>query len=76
MMSSSRDLTTIRVQAPATLAEGYKFDVMVDDEPFTITIPPGGVVEGQEFDVPYYRNDQDDDDESRTLAAVSSSQAF
>lgn len=44
---------TIRVIAPATLGEGYTFDVLVDDSPYTVEVPPGGVKEGQEFEVLY-----------------------
>eukprot|EP00934_Nitzschia_sp_Nitz4_P008749 Nitzschia sp. Nitz4//scaffold109_size72162//33335//34168//NITZ4_005846-RA/size72162-processed-gene-0.42-mRNA-1//-1//CDS//3329532763//8739//frame0 len=51
----------IRVIAPATLAEGYTFDVLVDDESFTVHVPKGGVKEGQEFEVPYYSNQYEDD---------------
>lgn len=47
------EVATIRVIAPATLAEGYSFDVMVDDEPYTVEVPKGGVKEGQEFEVLY-----------------------
>lgn len=43
----------IRVIAPATLAEGYTFDVLVDGRPYTVEVPPGGVKKDQEFDVPY-----------------------
>jgi len=43
----------IRVIAPATLQEGYEFDVLVDDEPYTVRVPPGGVKEGQEFETDY-----------------------
>ncbi|CAJ1937864.1 unnamed protein product [Cylindrotheca closterium] len=45
----------IRVTAPATLEEGYSFDVLVSGEPFTVHVPPGGVKEGDEFDVLYDR---------------------
>jgi Cys-rich protein (TIGR01571 family) len=47
------DVATIRVIAPATLAEGYTFDVMVDSQPYTVEVPRGGVKEGQEFEVLY-----------------------
>jgi len=40
------------VKAPATLPEGYKLDVQVRRKTFTVTIPPGGVQEGQTFHVP------------------------
>jgi len=43
----------IRVIAPATLQEGYEFDVLVDDEPYTVRVPKGGVKEGQEFEMDY-----------------------
>jgi Cys-rich protein (TIGR01571 family) len=45
---------TLRVMAPATLQEGYQFDVMLQDrkQPFTVTVPRGGVREGQEFEIP------------------------
>lgn len=43
----------IRVIAPANLREGYTFDVLVDDEPYTVKVPRGGVKEGQEFEVEY-----------------------
>jgi Cys-rich protein (TIGR01571 family) len=68
-------IPTIRVIAPATLREGYTFDVMVHDEPFTIEVPKGGVKEGQEFEVLYdyetnenqrYDDDDDDDEDEAT----------
>ena len=63
--------TLIRVIAPATLKEGYSFDVMVNDEPFTVYVPKGGVKEGQEFMVPYApnvcKNKEDDEEEQQTL---------
>jgi Cys-rich protein (TIGR01571 family) len=43
----------IRVVAPATLEEGYTFDVMLEGEAFTVTVPDGGVVKGEEFEIPY-----------------------
>lgn len=54
----------IRVIAPATLEEGYSFDVLVDGEAFTVHVPPGGVKEGQEFDVLYDRGPRYFDDTS------------
>jgi Cys-rich protein (TIGR01571 family) len=65
----------IRVVAPATLEQGYTFDVMLQDEAFTVTVPEGGVVKGEEFEIPYptlsteetvtgqaWTDDADDDD--------------
>lgn len=46
----------IRVVAPATLKEGYQFDVVVENEPYTVTVPKGGVEEGEQFEVPYNNN--------------------
>jgi Cys-rich protein (TIGR01571 family) len=48
----------IRVIAPATLQEGYTFDVLVDDEPYTVEVPFGGIEEGQEFEVEYNPDEQ------------------
>lgn len=42
--------TTVTVIAPATLNEGYTFDVTVDGKTLTVVVPPGGVKEGQTFD--------------------------
>jgi Cys-rich protein (TIGR01571 family) len=50
---------SIRVIAPATLGEGYTFDVLVDDAPYTVEVPSGGVKEGQEFEVLYEPHLQD-----------------
>lgn len=41
---------TVRVVAPATLNEGYVFDVAIEDgTTCTVTVPPGGVKEGEVF---------------------------
>jgi hypothetical protein len=42
----------IQVKAPATLPEGYNLDVPVGPRTFTVTVPAGGVQEGQSFQVP------------------------
>ena len=55
---------TVRVVAPATLEEGFTFDVLMHGEPYTVTVPPGGVKEGQEFEIPYDHHDDDDDESS------------
>ena len=49
---------TIRVIAPASLGQGYTFDVIVDEAPYTVEVPKGGVKEGQEFEVLYEPNRQ------------------
>ena len=75
--------STIRVIAPATLQEGYSFDVLVDGNPHSVQVPPGGIKEGQEFEVPYeidddgldgfsgdnrgYNSDEDRDEEETRL---------
>lgn len=41
---------TVTVIAPATLNEGYTFDVTVDGKSFAVVVPPGGVNEGQTFE--------------------------
>ena len=43
---------TIRVIAPATLLEGYCFDVEIAGQPITVTVPAGGVQKGEEFEFP------------------------
>ena len=43
--------STIRVVAPATLNEGYNFDVITTDgdgRTLTVTVPSGGVTEGED----------------------------
>jgi hypothetical protein len=57
--SSVRDepVKTIRVIAPATLEQDFTFDVTLGgkhgNRPYTVTVPEGGVLEGEEFDIPY-----------------------
>jgi hypothetical protein len=41
----------MEVVAPATLSEGYTFDVDIEGKTTTITVPQGGVEEGQSFTV-------------------------
>jgi len=43
----------IQVKAPTTLPEGYKLDVQVGPKTLKVAIPPGGVQEGQTFQVPF-----------------------
>jgi Cys-rich protein (TIGR01571 family) len=73
-MSNSTN-AIIRVVAPATLKEGFSLDVMVDDQPFTVLIPHGGVKEGEAFDVPYRRSVDKTSPEEMTLPLQSSSDA-
>ena len=42
----------MQVTAPATLPEGYEFDVRIGDRTVTVTVPKGGVEKGQMFSVP------------------------
>jgi PLAC8 family len=44
---------TCTIVAPSTLEEGYTFSANVDGIDFTVTVPKGGVTEGQQFEVPY-----------------------
>jgi hypothetical protein len=48
---------TIRVIAPATLEQDFTFDITLGgkhgNRPYTVTVPEGGVVEGEVFDIPY-----------------------
>ena len=47
----------IKVVAPSDLEAGSTFDVMVDDAPFTVVVPKGGVKEAEAFEVPYGDNE-------------------
>jgi hypothetical protein len=41
----------MEVVAPATLSEGYEFDVEVNGETLSVKVPQGGVEEGQKFTI-------------------------
>jgi len=48
----------LRVVAPATLPQGYTFDVLLDhNRPFTVTVPTGGIREGDSFTIPLEETD-------------------
>jgi len=49
--SASANAAVVRVVAPATLEEGYTFDVLVRGRPLTVTVPVGGVRKGEEFEI-------------------------
>jgi len=51
--SSPSDRRMCTVVAPATLEAGFVFEATVDGIDFSVTVPEGGVVEGQRFQVPY-----------------------
>jgi Cys-rich protein (TIGR01571 family) len=59
----------IVVVAPATLEEDFTFDVMLEgryggrNRPYTVTVPKGGVREGEEFEIPYPPSDIEEGDE-------------
>lgn len=42
----------MQVVAPATLPEGYEFDVSIGERTVRVTVPEGGVEKGQTFSVP------------------------
>lgn len=44
--------TLVEVVAPASLPEGYEFQVVVGNLQFPVQVPPGGIEEGQKFSVP------------------------
>lgn len=87
MSSTIATQKTILVIAPATLEEDFTFDVTLGgkhgDRPFTVTVPKGGVKDGEEFEIPYPGSDEepsvysevgdDDDVEKQTLPCRSSS---
>mmetsp|Transcript_1627 Transcript_1627/g.2152 ORF Transcript_1627/g.2152 Transcript_1627/m.2152 type:complete len:263 (+) Transcript_1627:123-911(+) len=43
----------VEVVAPATLQEGFSFQAIYNKTPFTVTVPAGGVKEGQKIRVPF-----------------------
>jgi len=51
--SVSTAVPSIEVVSPATLPEGYKFDAQMGETTLTVTVPKGGVEEGQKFSVPF-----------------------
>lgn len=57
-MAASSNQQMVDVVAPATLAEGYQFQAISNGMPFTVTVPLGGVKEGQTFSVPFSPMDQ------------------
>lgn len=60
---------SILVKAPADLQEGFTFDVLVEGKPYTVTVPEGGMQQGEEFEIPY-----EDGEEPPMLPAISSSE--
>eukprot|EP00540_Astrosyne_radiata_P014819 CAMPEP_0116846678 /NCGR_PEP_ID=MMETSP0418-20121206/13977_1 /TAXON_ID=1158023 /ORGANISM="Astrosyne radiata, Strain 13vi08-1A" /LENGTH=201 /DNA_ID=CAMNT_0004477969 /DNA_START=64 /DNA_END=669 /DNA_ORIENTATION=+ len=46
----------MEVVAPTKMEEGYQLDVLMQGKSVKITVPPGGVVEGQKFAVPIPTN--------------------
>ncbi|CAB9507347.1 expressed unknown protein [Seminavis robusta] len=42
----------VSVTAPSDLMEGYQFDAQMNGRNFKVTVPPGGVRAGQQFQVP------------------------
>jgi len=51
--SVSTAIPSVEVVSPATLPEGYKFDAQMGETTLTVTVPKGGVEEGQRFSVPF-----------------------
>lgn len=43
----------VKVQAPADLPQGYVFEAIYDGQTFSVTVPKGGVVKGEQFDAPF-----------------------
>jgi len=53
----TQDLKVCRVVSPATLAGGSTFEAEVDGKTFSVTVPEGGIGEGDDFIVPYPKDD-------------------
>jgi hypothetical protein len=43
----------MQVIAPATLPEGYEFQAVIGDRTVPVKVPPGGVEQGQKFEVAF-----------------------
>ena len=43
----------VQVVAPATLPEGYEFMAAIGDRTIQVVVPPGGIEQGQKFEVPF-----------------------
>ena len=73
MSSTIASNRTILVEAPETLAENFSFDITLDheDRPYTVTVPPGGVLKGQQFEIPYPSSSDDDSSRSSTSSSGS-----
>jgi len=52
-VAESSDAILVQVAAPAALPEGFRFEASFEGNTFTVTVPKGGVTEGQTFTVPY-----------------------
>jgi len=50
-------MSTVQVIAPSNLEAGYSFTAQVDGKDFQVTVPEGGVTEGQILEVPYPKFD-------------------
>ena len=48
----STHVPLLSVIAPATLPEGYEFETIIGNSRYKVAVPPGGVEEGQKFEVP------------------------
>ena len=57
---------TVRVVAPKTLPENYEFDILVEGQTYTASVPKGGVQEGEEFEVPHPEDWDEERSESLT----------
>jgi len=44
---------SIEVVSPASLPEGYTFDAQMGETTLSVTVPKGGIEEGQKFSVPF-----------------------
>lgn len=61
--SSRTKRASVRVEAPADLEEGYTFDVVVEGKPVKVTVPAGGVAEGESFEIPFSQTESTEETE-------------
>lgn len=50
---AATSIPLMQVVAPATLPEGYEFMAALGDRTVKVVVPPGGVEQGQKFEVPF-----------------------
>jgi len=56
--TSTSTTTNCEVVAPSDLPTGYQFNATLDGKTIPVTVPPGGVQQGQSFPVMYPKQEE------------------